>query len=240
MKELFLIMTRAEGPVGEALRKVLAPLGTVEIVVDQAPEEGEESKGIGLYWYENELLAGYEGLMSNTSYFPLYTAWSRAFYHLAQCERDFERVWLVEDDVAGDAASFSALVRETARLDIDYAAEGILSRAEHPQWYWWRNYGSEFADPYRAFQPLCCLSREMVTALLADREKRGRFLFHEFHFPSLAVEQGVRIMDWTQSPLARRCFSVFRYRPPFLPDGPGVCHPVKDASAAIAHCRSVW
>lgn len=231
--ERFLILAREAGGQTESLRKVLERLGTVEVVVDRLSLES----GGGDHVYLSDDIAGsFGGMMSNSSPFPWVTAWSRALCHLSRTLRDDEAVWFVEDDVAGDAASFCALVRETVALDADLVSVDVRVREEDAHWPFWRYAEGLFSSPARSFQPLCRLSGRLLRAVLAFREKHGRCTFHEVMFPSVARESGMSWKSWCREAAFKNLLGDFRFRPSVAGVFHGVSHPVKDAAVHQAIC----
>lgn len=165
-RERFLILARETGAMAESLLSVSEPLGRVEVIVDHPPGVSlaptlTERRYIHLTDRE---AAGHAGLMSES--FPGITAWSRAFAHLEQTLVENEAVWFIEDDVAGDPASFAELVRATTAKAADLSALDVRTRHEDTQWPWWSYADGLFASPCRAFQPLCRLSERLVRAVL--------------------------------------------------------------------------
>lgn len=94
VNERFLILARDAGPMAEGLRKVLEPLGRVEVVVDRwddaATGSGAEDRGDSPFNDDSEAstvadrcyihipdgeVTGYEGLMGRASDLPQITAW---------------------------------------------------------------------------------------------------------------------------------------------------------------------
>lgn len=236
-KERFLILARALGTLTKSLTQVLAPLGRVEVIVDQpaggehAPKE-ESSTVISIADDEAE---GYGGLMSH--WFPAITAWSRAFVHLDRTLKSDEAVWFVEDDVAADARSIAELVRKTAARGADLSAIDLRSRAEDEHWPWWGYAENYFPEPRRAFQPLCRLSGKLVRRILDFRAHFGRFTFHEVLFASLAHESRMIGLDWKSSPEFRDLVASFRHYPVVSHPVIGVCHPVKDPRLHAEICN---
>jgi hypothetical protein len=233
VRERFLILAREAGSMADQLREVLAPLGKVEVIVDRAPEgaaaDSESAKLAGdrAIFYPDPEVQGYGGLMSQSSPFPTLTAWSRAMYHLSKTLEPDEAIWFVEDDVAGNAAFFEALVRETADAGADLSAIDIRSRRSDPHWHLWSYAEPWFPEPWRAFKPLCRKSARLIRAALEFRERHGRFAFHEILFPTLANESGMRFLDWNRGPDFRRLLTCFRFRPAVDHPMAGICHPVK-------------
>jgi hypothetical protein len=231
-KERFLILARQACGASRRLEEILAPLGKTEVILDNPGED--ESDGV---WYSDEEVAGYGGLMSNSSPFPTLTAWSRAMFHLEKTLQPDEAVWFVEDDVAGNPEFFGALVRETASYGADLAALDIFSRDADPGWHLWNFAEPWFKQPWKAFKPLCRKSPRLISAALDFRRKHGRFAFHEVLFPSLASEAGMQCLDWNRHGDFRRLLPVFLFRPPLDRPVPGVCHPVKADHTHEAVCR---
>ena len=230
-KERFLVLARHASDASRRLEKILAPFGRTEVILD-SPGSSEDD-GV---WYPDEEVAGYGGLMSNSSPFPTITAWSRAMFHLEKTLEPDEAVWFVEDDVAGNPEYFEALIRETASFGPDLAAIDIFSRDADPEWYLWSYAEPWFEQPWKAFKPLCRKSPRLISAALDFRRKHGRFAFHEVLFPSLASEAGMHCLDWYQIPDFRRLLPVFRFRPTVETAEQGVCHPVKADPTHEAIC----
>lgn len=248
VRERFLILAREAGERAESLRRVLEALGRVEVVVDR-PVQGKVDVGTGIsshgldqddratVWIPDEEAEGFGGLMGGAG-FPRITAWSRAMLHLARTLEDDEAVWFVEDDVAGDAGSFAALIAATGEADADLTAIDVKFKHEDGEWYWWRRAGGHFEEPCRAFQPLCRVSARLLRKVLEFREAQGGFLFHELLFASLARRHGMKCLDWRSEPHTKRLFADFRYRPEVRPVEPGISHPVKDSAVHAAVCAA--
>jgi hypothetical protein len=231
-KERFLILARQANGASRRLEKILTPFGRTEVILDSPGND--ESDGI---WYPDQQVAGYGGLMSNSSPFPTFTAWSRAMFHLEKTLEPDEGVWFVEDDVAGNPEYFEALIRETASFGPDLAAIDIFSRDADPGWHLWGYAEPWFKQPWKAFKPLCRKSPRLISAALDFRRKHGRFAFHEVLFPSLASEAGMHCLDWHRDGDFRRLLPVFQFRPPLETIEQGVCHPVKADPTHEAICR---
>lgn len=242
--ERFLVIAREAGKLTENLARVLHPLGKVEVISDR-PLDGDSGPGTSApagancdhFHLTDDESAGYAGLMSES--FPRITAWSRAFAHLAQTLGEEEAVWFVEDDVAGDPASFAELVAATSECAADLSALSIRTRQEAPNWTWWKYAEGIFANPRRAFQPLCRLSRKLVCAVLEFQKQHERLTFHEVLFASLVEELGMSWLDWQQDERTKSLVSQFRYRPEVEVVRRGVCHPVKKKELHEAICGQV-
>lgn len=230
-RERFLILAREAGAMAENLRSVLDPLGHVEVVVDRPVRVPCDSPHVHV---PDDELAGHGGLMGRTADLPPVTSWTRALAHLSRRLDEDDRVWFVEDDVAGDAESFAALVEATRERDPDLAAWDIFSRDEDPDWYFWQSADGVFPDPRRAFQPLCRLSARLIREILGFRERHGSFIFHELLFASLAHARGMSLLDFRRDPGCLDCFSTFLFRPEITGVARGISHPVKDPSIHTA------
>jgi hypothetical protein len=228
--ERFLILAREANPTTERLHEIFSAMGKTEVVAD--------SPGRGAVWYPDEELAGYAGLMSDSSLFPPLTAWSRALYHLERTLLDHEAVWFIEDDVAGNPCSFRELVRLTAAADPDLAALDVHSPYSDPGWPHWHYATDLFANPMACFKPLSRTSAGLIRHALRFRREHGQFTFHEALFPSLAAEHGMNTLDWNKDEPFRRLFPSFRYRPVVEETQPGICHPVKDPTLHEAICKN--
>lgn len=232
MKERFLILARESGNPTANLKKVLATLGRVEIVVDRKTDEADSS----IVWVPDEEAEAFGGMMSNSGSFPWVTAWSRALCHLSRTLDENEGVWLIEDDVAGDAESFAALVQGTATMNVDLTAVDIRTGEEDSHWPLWHYAEGFFTQTARAFLPLCRLSGRLARAILECRAKHGRCTFHEVMFPSVAREQGMSWRSWNGTPHLKRHLGAFRFRPSVDFAGYGISHPVKDEAVHETIC----
>jgi len=236
--ERFLVLARESGGLTEYLIQVLKPHGKVEVIVDCPPSVSKtsESDEVQSIYLTDEEAAGFSGLMSTSSPFPVTTAWSRAFAHLARTVKEDEAVWIVEDDVAADMDSFAALVRATRAKSADLSALDVHTRHEDPHWWWWNYADGFFANPCRAFQPLCRLSSKLLRVVLDFQMQQQRFTFHEVLFASLAHEHGMTTLDWRKVPSIANMLEDFRYRPYVSRLQRGVLHPVKDQNLHHAIC----
>lgn len=247
IRERFLILAREAGAQAESLRRVLEPLGRVEVVVDRAEGEPEGQsppvRDMALLkrpsvWVPDEEAAGFGGLMGRTADFPRITAWSRALAHLAATMKEDEAVWFVEDDVAGDAESFSHLVELTRARNPDLAARDIRTQLEDADWYFWPRAEGRFEEPVRAFQPLCRVSARLLREVFRFGKSHGGFVFHEILFASLAKRDAMELLEWESDPQCSACFSTFVYRPEVTSVMRGIAHPVKDGASHEAICAN--
>lgn len=224
-QERFLILAREPSPASERLKRILKPLGKVEVVLDRVGSDDADPAHVLI---PEEEAGAFGGMMSDSGPFPWVTAWSRALCHLSRTRRIDEAVWFVEDDVAGNPTSFKALKEATRRVEVDLAAINIQTHRENRGWPYWRYAAGFFTEPARSYQPLCRLSPRLVDAVLALQAERGRCTFHEVMFASVALGEGMRCLSWYREPGFRDLFGEFRYRPEVRSVQHGICHPVKD------------
>lgn len=242
--ERFLILARTAKGTPGSLRDSLDPLGEVTIL----PDAGELSPNLNarpdstvpadpcVIHVPDEKACGFGGMMSVSGSFPWVTSWSRAFAYLKDFPSVEEDVWLVEDDVAGDPASFKRLVEATVSHQPDLAAIDIRSRSDNPAWPWWGYADGYFPDAAAAFQPLCRLSGRLVRAVLDFQKRHGRLIFHEVLFASIARQQGMKCLSWDRSAEFRYLLGSFRYRPEVTKCSHGISHPVKDPDIHASIC----
>ncbi len=201
-RQRFLILARKANEATGRLVEIFSCFGKAQVIAD--------SPGGRAIWYPDEVVKGYGGLMSDSGPFPAIAAWSRAMFHLSQTLADDEMVWFVEDDVAGGAAWFEELVRETAATGADLATLEIRSRTADDWWLHWK-YASGFSEsPWRSFNPLCRVSARLVRKALELRERHGRFTFHEVLFATLAKNGGMACLDWNARPESPRLVETRR------------------------------
>lgn len=229
-RERFLILTREISAESRRLQEILSPIGIAEIIAD--------SPAGGGIWYPDEKAKGYRGMMGFSAQFPQITAWSRAMCHLSETLEPGERVWFVEDDVAGSNSFFTRLVKLTADSDADLSAFEIRSRDEDPGWPCWSLAEPWFNRSWRSFSPLCCVSSRLLDKAMEFGRNHGRLAFHEILFASLAANHGMKLLDWSLNPNSRALFGEFRYRPALEGPVPGVCHPVKSPQVHEGICMS--
>lgn len=243
--EHFLILARRLSRSAEALRRNLTACGRVEIVLDEPLVGWDTSEREGdfidltlndsIYIPDSE--AGrFQGMMSDPGRFPRITAWSRAFAHIAATSNLADGFWFVEDDVAGDQASFRELVKLTTDERPDLAVPCIWSKDYDPEWPWWWQAEGYFTMPLAAFQPLCRVSARLIECVLDFQKAHGKLTFHEILFASLALENRMLCLDWSQSAQCRRLFGAFRPAPEVDVCGPGISHPVKSPCIHTAIC----
>lgn len=238
--ERFLILTRHASMATESLLNVLSPHGRVEVILDHADPDGADRAGEDkdrTYFYISDKEAeGFGGLMSKSASFPSITSWSRALFHLSRTLEENDAVWFVEDDVAGDAATFANIVTLTKASGADLAAVDIRRKITDGKWGHWPLAENFFSDAHRAFQPLCRLSSRLIRKILDFRQTEGKFIFHEILFPSIASENSMIMLNWSTNAASQHHFTNFRYRPLVDVISTGICHPVKNTRIHHAIC----
>lgn len=229
--EYFLILCREPSVATTSLESIFSSFGQVEIVTD--------SHSTRNVWVPDESMAGFENLNRYTGSCKPVTAWSRAFRHLATMDLEiYEGIWIVEDDVAGNAGRFSVLIERNRAVGADLSAVEIRSEKEDPDWPHWWHAEAHFTNPFRSFNPLCRLSPRLIRASLAFRQKHQQFIFQEVFFASLAIQKGFSGFDWRRDPELAPLFRTFHFRPHIELLELGICHPVKDPLLVARICGS--
>lgn len=219
MNDLFLIISKGGGDSSLRLRGILENYGCSIIISDS-----EDSDGL---WFSDSDVQSYAGLMSNAVEFPVLTAWSRALFYLNGCEKEFDGVWFVEDDVAGKSEDFRRLVQVSQNLNADLSAIDIYSKELDPCWSHWHHAIGFFEAPWRSFNPLMRVSRQLIDRVLEFRNIHDKFVFHEVMFASLAAAENMVMLDWKACEETAILFANFRWRPVVTHFSLGICHPVK-------------
>jgi hypothetical protein len=241
-RERFLILAREASFAAENLRRILSPLGTVEVVLDRFSglvgnytSDAVDAPSEPFIRISDDEAVGYGNLMGKSGDFPMISAWSRAFVHLERTLEEDEAVWFIEDDVAGDSGAFAEWVARTSSVGADLSAFDLRTRWEDQEWPWWNDAIAYFGEPCAGFQPLCRMSGRLVRAVLEFRRRHGSFVFHEVLFPSLARELEMSWLDWRQESQFKPYVGTFHYRPEVAVPVRGISHPVKlvDIHAAI-------
>lgn len=113
------------------------------------------------------------------------TAWDNAFYfiinYLSLTGLDY--FYFIEDDVySKEPDVFVKLIKKYSDVNYDLISKSIYSKKDSKDWFWWNNDQDiqYFHDPYRSFNPLCRLSKNLMQKIYNYQFKYGRFFYHEF------------------------------------------------------------
>lgn len=184
MKNHFKILAREEGVKTDNLKKILSPLGEVEVILDT---EGDIKGHTGM-----------TGRWKNNT-----TAWDILFKDIEE-----EYTWIIEDDVAFNKNTINSILNY-----FKYDKNDLISNWVHPHgecicWGWWPLVEGmlPIATSWRSLNCFCRVSPYLIRKVKEFREKHGRYLFHEILLPSLArVNVDFRKMDFEE------CFSNKNY-----------------------------
>lgn len=163
MKNVFKILAREEGIKTENLKKLLSPLGEVEVILDI---EGD--------------IQGYTGMTgkwnNNT------TAWDILFKDINE-----EYTWIIEDDVAFNKQTIKNILNRFDSNQADLISNWIYGKRQDVYWYWWYlNHHFKDIELWRSLNCLCRISPNVIKKVKKYREQYDKFLFHEMLLPSLA------------------------------------------------------
>ena len=122
------------------------------------------------------------------------TAWEKALYYFCKINVEPDFVWFIEDDVFIPHIDLISEIN-AAHPDADLLCKQHFSKNETPSWPGWRmSQHTLIEGPH--YQSMCCavrLSRRMLTAISEFAEKKGRLIFLEFFFNTLADQKGFKI-----------------------------------------------
>jgi hypothetical protein len=163
------------------------------------------------------------------------TAWERGIAYAALCT-DWERVWLMEDDVHITSAPAFAAVLQEQPPSVDLVGQAIAPSPAHDRvWPHWLHRTALPFEPEAlcsCFLVVCRLSRRLLDALVAFAGARGQLSFLELLIPTLARAHGM-----SHAPFTSPQRVLLRYQPPLtdaeMQAATGVVafHPVKHLPA---------
>jgi hypothetical protein len=164
MKNVFKILAREEGVKTDNLRKLLSPLGEVEIILDV---EGDIEGHTGM-----------TGRWRNST-----TAWDILFKDLEE-----EYTWIIEDDVVFNKETIKSILNEFKFEEADLISNWISPRRLCVCWGWWSIFdiGLPRKDHWRSLNCFCRVSPSLIRKVKEFRVSRKGNLFHEISLPSLA------------------------------------------------------
>jgi hypothetical protein len=122
-------------------------------------------------------------------------AWDKAIYHLTDDQRDFDYVWIMEDDVFFTNPLICVeLMNKYAYDTSDLIVRNFFVRDQHRNWPHWQ-FAGRFRSEHQAgaFLPLCRLSRRLTEFAVDFVRENGSLDFIEVMFPSLAISHNLSI-----------------------------------------------
>jgi hypothetical protein len=123
-------------------------------------------------------------------------ALDKALHFFCKKELDPEYVWFIEDDVFVPRVDLISEI-DSKYPDADLITKSHVPRSALPNWPGWDRTDLAFLSGQREpYHSLCCamrLSRRMLTAVAEFVEKRGRLVFLEFFFNTLANQHGFKV-----------------------------------------------
>jgi hypothetical protein len=183
-----------------------------EFDCDSIPEEDARSYG---YWGVNCVDWIPKDLM----------ALDKALYYFSRLNTSHDHVWFIEDDVFIPRADIFKDI-DAAHPTADLLTKTNLSQLECIDWPGWvRSDLAYMEGPY--YHSLCCamrLSRTMLQAVSEFVESRGRLVFLEFFFNTLAMQKGFVV----ETPEALSTIQFEPYRPTYPYDKDHLYHSIKD------------
>lgn len=159
----FKILAREEGVKTDNLKKILSPLGEVEVILDT---EGD--------------IEGYVGMTGKWTHKT--TAWDILFKDLKE-----EYTWVIEDDVAFNEQTIKNILNSFAAEEADLISNWIRTKDEDVSWVWWYlNDHFKSTELWRSLNCFCRISPSLIKKVKQYRDRYNKFLFHEMLLPSLA------------------------------------------------------
>ena len=122
------------------------------------------------------------------------TAWEKALYYFCKINLEPDFVWFIEDDVFIPHIDLISEI-DAKHPDADLLCKQHFSKSESPNWAGWKMEEHTLIEgPH--YQSMCCavrISRRLLTAISDFAKEKGRLIFLEFLFNTLAVKNGFKI-----------------------------------------------
>lgn len=181
MKNVFKILAREESVKTDNLRKLLSPLGEVEIILDV---EGD--------------IEGYTGMTGKWK--DSTTAWDILFKDLEE-----EYTWIIEDDVAFNKDTIESIFNIFKFKETDFISNWVRHRNTCVCWCWWGLLGPrepnfkpnrvtksalftdiKISESWKSLNCFCRVSPNLIKKTKSFIKKHKKGLFHEILLPTLA------------------------------------------------------
>jgi len=170
------------------------------------------------------------------SHYTKITAWEKSFYniHINNLIDKYDYFYFIEEDVyTKDTNTIFDIISYFNTFNADLISKLILFKEEQPEWPWWNidhSYEKLFNDPHRSFNPLCRLSKKLVSLIFEFQKHNNTFYFHEILFSSLCVDHHMIYHDYSYYPKINDYIGNIQYRPNILVKDildSKIYHPVK-------------
>lgn len=143
------------------------------------------------------------------------SAWDKAFYTLINNQEyllnNHDYFYFIEDDVyCRTVETFHQLYTLLNLIDNDLVSNDIMSKKDSSHWHWWHKYKSH---NMRSFNPLCRLSKLLISHILKYFIENKKFIFHEVLFVSVAIKNNLNILDFRNITQYNDIFGIFTHRP---------------------------
>lgn len=122
-------------------------------------------------------------------------ALDKALYYFCKKDTEPDYIWFVEDDVFVPRPDIFRDI-DAKYPDADLLTKSNLCQMECTDWPGWNRADLSFMDGGPFYHSLCCamrLSRRMLQAVQEFAETKGRLVFLEFFFNTLAMQKGFKV-----------------------------------------------
>lgn len=194
------------------------------------------------YHYDDKNILNF-GFYNLTATIKKPSAWDKSFFLISESNliHQYDYFYFIEDDVfSRDIKQINSLISFLDNnIDESFISHYIKSKTDSANWHWWKknnlqSLGVNFWDNkcklYKSFNPFCRLSSNLVQLVLNFRAEYNKFYFHEILFPTLSIQNNMKMFDLSTNYVSKNYFDIFRYRP--IIDKYNICndkiyHPVK-------------
>jgi len=138
--------------------------------------------------------------LTRSPYIKKPSAWDKAFYYLSKNNLldSYSHFFFIEDDVySKEYDSVVKFIVEAKNYNVDFITKQIRLNNHYSTWrYWKEDYVKLLKSPHQSFNPICCLSSQLVKLILNYKDQQGSFNFHEVLFASLCKEYSLTYLEY--------------------------------------------
>lgn len=202
-------------PILVAFAERLAAYHRVYIVIDSNECVLPPTNYVTFIRLQDDFCRQHGYIHSNPAFQKTPTAWDKALLYFCMVETSQKHIWFIEEDVFIPTTTLlSTLSAKYPTADLLVSAHN--NRLVNADWSWWPVADGLLDAPM--FHAMVCavrMSRALLQAIAAYAKKRGRLIFIEIMFNTLAHQRGLRIEtpiemkyilhrhDWNEAKLSK-------------------------------------
>ena len=171
----------------------LAAHHKIYIVVDSNECQLPVSSMIRFVQLQDEFCRGKGFTHANPAFQKTPTAWDKALLYFSTIESNHKHIWFIEEDVFIPTETILKTISAKYPTTDLLVSEHNNRRVNH-SWSWWSVTDGLLTEPM--FHAMVCavrMSRTLLQAIAAFAREKGRLVFIEILFNTLAHQKGLRI-----------------------------------------------